>query len=216
MATLKHIASKNSDYTAIEAYLVYQHDAFTGKQLLDEQGRPKLRDSYLLDTLECGDFSFATACLLANRKYGKNTQRDDIKSHQYIISFDPRDAADNGLTMEKAQALGLKFCEEQLPRSSCHRLHSPGWAQPVPGNIHVHIVIGSIRTREVERKPYMQKPRDWRRGHEALQHCPDHAALACRGHGAVRGCRTVPDRPAQRLEGACQRSRVLGAYGVVS
>jgi len=100
MATLKHIASKNSDYTAIEAYLVYQHDAFTGKQLLDEHGKPKLRDSYLLDTLECGDFSFATACLLANRKYGKNTQRDDIKSHQYIISFDPRDAADNGLTME--------------------------------------------------------------------------------------------------------------------
>ena len=39
MATLKHIASKNSDYTAIEAYLVYQHDAFTGKQLLDEQGK---------------------------------------------------------------------------------------------------------------------------------------------------------------------------------
>ena len=31
-----------------------------------------MRDSYLLDTLECGDFSFATACLLANRKYGKN------------------------------------------------------------------------------------------------------------------------------------------------
>ena len=49
MATLKHIASKNSDYTAIEAYLVYQHDAFTGKQLLDEQGRPKLRESYILD-----------------------------------------------------------------------------------------------------------------------------------------------------------------------
>ena len=78
MATLKHIASKNSDYTAIEAYLIYQHDAFTGKQLLDEQGKPKLRDLYLLDTLECGDFSFATACLLANRKYGKNTQQGDI------------------------------------------------------------------------------------------------------------------------------------------
>ena len=64
MATLKHISSKNSNYTAIEAYLVYQHDEFTGKQLLDEQGRPKLRESYILDTLECGDFSFATACLL--------------------------------------------------------------------------------------------------------------------------------------------------------
>ena len=163
MATLKHIASKNSDYTAIEAYLVYQHDAFTGKQLLDEQGKPKLRDSYLLDTLECGDFSFATACLLANRKYGKNTQHGDIKSHQYIISFDPRDAADNGLTMEKAQALGLKFCEENFPgHPAIVCTHPDGHNHS--GNIHVHIVIGSIRTREVERKPYMQKPRDWLEG----------------------------------------------------
>ena len=163
MATLKHIASKNSDYAAIEAYLVYQHDAFTGKQLLDEQGRPKLRESYLLDTLECGDFSFATACLLANRKYGKNTQHGDIKSHQYIISFDPRDAADNGLTMEKAQALGLKFCEENFPgHPAIICTHPDGHNRS--GNIHVHIVIGSVRTREVERKPYMQKPRDWREG----------------------------------------------------
>ena len=163
MATLKHIASKNSDYTAIEAYLIYQHDAFTGKQLLDEQGRPMLRESYILDTLECGDFSFATACLLANRKYGKNTQRDDIKSHQYIISFDPRDAADNGLTMEKAQALGLKFCEENFPgHPAIVCTHPDGHNHS--GNIHVHIVICSIRMREVERKPYMQKPRDWREG----------------------------------------------------
>ena len=163
MATLKHISSKNSDYSAIEAYLIYQHDAFTGKQLLDEQGKPKLRDLYLLDTLECGDFSFATACLLANRKYGKNTQHGDIKSHQYIISFDPRDAADNGLTMEKAQALGLKFCEENLPGHPAIVCTHPD-GHNYSGNIHVHIVIGSVRTREVERKPYMQKPRDWLEG----------------------------------------------------
>ena len=163
MATLKHISSKNSDYTAIEAYLIYQHDEFSGKVILDEQGRPMLRESYLLDTLECGDFSFATACLLANRKYGKNTQHGDIKSHQYIISFDPRDAADNGLTMEKAQALGLKFCEENFPgHPAIVCTHPDGHNHS--GNIHVHIVIGSIRTREVERKPYMQKPRDWLEG----------------------------------------------------
>ena len=163
MATLKHISSKNSDYSAIEAYLVYQHDEFSGKVILDKQGRPMLRESYLLDTLECGDFSFATACLLANRKYGKNTQHGDIKSHQYIISFDPRDAADNGLTMEKAQALGLKFCEENFPgHPAIVCTHPDGHNHS--GNIHVHIVIGSIRTREVERKPYMQKPRDWREG----------------------------------------------------
>ena len=163
MATLKHIASKNSDYSAIEAYLIYQHDEFTGKQLLDQQGRPMLRDSYILDTLECGDFSFATACLLANRKYNKNNHPDDIKSHQYIISFDPRDAADNGLTMEKAQALGLKFCEENFPgHPAIVCTHPDGHNHS--GNIHVHIVIGSVRTREVERKPYMQKPRDWLEG----------------------------------------------------
>ena len=163
MATLKHIACKNSDYTAIEAYLVYQHDAFTGKQLLDEQGKPKLRESYLLDTLECGDFSFATACLQASRKYGKNTQHGDIKSHQYIISFDPRDAADNGLTMEKAQALGLKFCSENFPgHPAIVCTHPDGHNHS--GNIHIHIVIGSVRIREVERKSYMQKPRDWREG----------------------------------------------------
>ena len=160
MATLKHIASKNSDYTAIEAYLIYQHDTFTGKQLLDDHGRPMLRESYILDTLECGDFSFATACLLANRKYGKNNQHGDIKSHQYIISFDPRDAADNGLTMDKAQALGLKFCEENFPgHPAIVCTHPDGHNRS--GNIHVHIVIGSVRTREVERKPYMQKPHDW-------------------------------------------------------
>ena len=163
MATLKHIASKNSDYTAIEAYLVYQHDAFTGKQLLDEQGRPMLRESYILDTLECGEASFATACLLANRKYNKNNHPEDIKSHQYIISFDPRDAADNGLTMEKAQALGLKFCEENFPgHPAIVCTHPDGHNHS--GNIHVHIVFGSVRTREVERKPYMQKPRDWLEG----------------------------------------------------
>ena len=163
MATLKHIASKNSDYSAAETYLIYQHDEFSGKKILDEQGRPKLRESYILDTLECGEASFTTAWLLANRKYDKNNNPDDIKSHQYIISFDPRDAVENGLTMEKAQALGLNFCKENFPgHPAIVCTHPDGHNHS--GNIHVHIVIGSVRTREVERKPYMQKPRDWREG----------------------------------------------------
>ena len=188
MATLKHIASKNSDYTAIEAYLVYQHDEFSGKVILDKQGRPMLRESYLLDTLECGDFSFATACLLANRKYGKNTQHGDIKSHQYIISFDPRDAADNGLTIEKAQALGLNFCKENFPgHPAIVCTHPDGHNHS--GNIHVHVVIGSVRTREVERKPYMQKPRDWREGMkhsstaQTMQHLRVEVMELCEGTG---------------------------------
>ena len=65
--------------------------------------------------------------------------------------------------MEKAQALGLKFCEENLPgHPAIVCTHPDGHNHS--GNIHVHIVIGSIRMREVERKPYMQKPRDWCEG----------------------------------------------------
>ena len=157
MATLKHIASKNSDYSAAETYLVYQHDEFSGKKILDEQSRPKLRESYILDTLECGEASFAMACLLANRKYDKNNHPDDIKSHQYIISFDPRDAAENGLTMEKAQALGLNFCKENFPgHPAIVCTHPDGHNHS--GNIHVHIVIGSVRTREVDASPICKSP----------------------------------------------------------
>ena len=65
--------------------------------------------------------------------------------------------------MEKAQALGLKFCSENFPgHPAIVCTHPDGHNHS--GNIHVHIVIGSIRTREVERKPYMQRPRDWREG----------------------------------------------------
>ena len=67
------------------------------------------------------------------------------------------------MTIEKAQALGLKFCEENFPgHPAIVYTHPDGHNRS--GNIHVHIVIGSIRTREVERTPYMQKPRDWREG----------------------------------------------------
>ena len=65
--------------------------------------------------------------------------------------------------MEKAQALGLKFCKENFPGHPAIVCSHPD-GHNHSGNIHVHIVIGSVRTREVERKPYMQKPRDWREG----------------------------------------------------
>ena len=44
------------------------------------------------------------ACMRSNLRYGKNQKREDVKSHHYIISFDPRDAPDNGLTVDRAQA----------------------------------------------------------------------------------------------------------------
>ena len=163
MATIKHTSSKNSDLSAAERYLTFQHNEYTGLPILDEHGQPKLRENYLLDTLECGENTFAMACLLANRKYGKNAQAGDVKTHHYIISFDPRDTVDNGLTLEKAQALGLQFCKENFPgHPSIVCAHPDG--HNGAGNIHVHIVIGSLRIREIERQPHMEKPCDWQEG----------------------------------------------------
>ena len=163
MATIKHTSSKNSDLSAAERYLTFQHNEYTGLPSWDEHGQPKLRENYLLDTLECGENTFAMACLLANRKYGKNAQPGDVKTHHYIISFDPRDATDNGLTLEKAQTLGLQFCEENFPGHPAIVCAHPDGHNGA-GNIHVHIVISSLRIREVERQPHMEKPCDWQEG----------------------------------------------------
>ena len=94
MATFKHISSKNADYGAAEQYLTFEHDEFTMKPTLDENGQIVPRTGYLISSLNCGDEDFAIACMRSNLKYGKNQKREDVKSHHYIISFDPRDAQD--------------------------------------------------------------------------------------------------------------------------
>ena len=128
MATLKHINSKNADYGAAEQYLLFEHDEFTMKPVLDETGRLIPREDYRLSTLNCGGEDFAVACMRANLRYEKNQRREDVKSHHYIISFDPRDGPDNGLTVDRAQALGEQFCKEHFPRPSGPCLHPPGRA----------------------------------------------------------------------------------------
>ena len=163
MATLKHINSKNADYGAAEQYLLFEHDEFTMKPVLDETGRLIPREDYRLSTLNCGGEDFAVACMRANLRYGKNQRREDVKSHHYIISFDPRDGPDNGLTVDRAQALGEKFCAEHFPgHQALVCTHPDGHNHS--GNIHVHIVINSLRIYEVPLLPYMDRPADTRAG----------------------------------------------------
>ena len=163
MATLKHINSKNADYGAAEQYLLFEHDEFTMKPVLDETGRLIPREDYRLSTLNCGGEDFAVACMRANLRYEKNQRREDVKSHHYIISFDPRDGPDNGLTVDRAQELGEKFCAEHF---SGHQAlvctHPDGHNHS--GNIHVHIVINSLRIEEVPFLPYMDRPADTKAG----------------------------------------------------
>ena len=61
MATLKHLGSKNADYGAAEQYLLFEHDEFTMKPVLDENGRLIPREDYRLSTLNCGGEDFALA-----------------------------------------------------------------------------------------------------------------------------------------------------------
>ena len=163
MATFKHISSKNADYGAAEQYLTFEHDEFTMKPTLDESGRLMLREDYRIATLNCGGEDFAVACMRSNLRYGKNQKREDVKSHHYIISFDPRDAVDNGLTVDRAQALGEEFCRKQFPgHQAIVCTHPDGHNHS--GNIHVHIVINSLRIAEVPFLPYMDRPADTRAG----------------------------------------------------
>ena len=163
MATFKHISSKNADYGAAEAYLTFEHDEFTMKPTLDENGRLVPREGYRLATLNCGEEDFAVACLHSNLRYGKNQKREDVKSHHYIISFDPRDGTDNGLTVDKAQSLGEEFCNEHFPgHQAIVCTHPDGHNHS--GNIHVHIVINSLRIEAVPLLPYMDRPADTKCG----------------------------------------------------
>ena len=163
MATFKHISSKNADYGAAEAYLTFEHDEFTMKPTLDENGRLIPREDYRISSLNCGGEDFAVACMRANLRYEKNQKREDVKSHHYIISFDPRDGTDNGLTVDRAQELGEQFCKEHFPgHQALVCTHPDGHNHS--GNIHVHIVINSLRIYEVPLLPYMDRPADTREG----------------------------------------------------
>ena len=159
LATFKHLSSKNSDYGAAEKYLLFEHDEFTNKPVLDKNGKLIPRENSRFTTLNCSDDDFAIACMKSNLHYCKNRSRGDVKSHHYIISFDPRDSAENGLTVDRAQELGEQFCKEHFAgHQAIVCTHSDGHNHS--GNIHCHIVINSLRIADVPLLPYMDRPAD--------------------------------------------------------
>ena len=155
VAVIKHIASKNADYGESERYLIFQHNEYTQKPVLDENGHMILRDEYYLDGLNCDPFTFASECQELNSYYHKNQNFNEIKSHHYIISFDPKDRDECGLTGERAQQLGLTFAKKNFPgHQALICTHTDGHNES--GNIHIHIVINSIRKYDVPEEPFME------------------------------------------------------------
>ena len=165
MAVIKHIASKNADYGESERYLIFQHNEYTQKPILDDEGHMILRDEYYLDGLNCDPFTFASECQELNSYYHKNKKFNEIKSHHYIISFDPKDREECGLTGERAQQLGLTFAKKNFPgHQALVCTHTDGHNES--GNIHVHIVINSLRKYDVPQEPYMEFDCDSKAGYK--------------------------------------------------
>lgn len=161
MAVLKHIASKNAHYGDAIDYLKYEYDEMRMKPVLDRNGNMKLRSEFILDGINCNPETFDVECEMLNASFHKNQGFGDIKSHHYIISFDPKDQEDHGLTGEKAQAIGLEYAKKNFPgHQALVCTHMDGHNKS--GNIHVHIVTNSLRKYDVERQDFMERPCDSR------------------------------------------------------
>lgn len=165
VAVIKHIKIRNSNYDAATDYLCFQHDEFTNKPLLNEHGQMIPREAYLLDGLNCDPFNFGRECESTNAYFKKNNTRSEVKAHHYIISFDPRDKDENGLTPEHAQELGKEFAAKNFPGHQTIICTHPDGHNSA-GNIHVHIVINSVRKYDVPQQSFMERPGDAKAGNK--------------------------------------------------
>ena len=136
MAVLKHISSRNGRYSDSVKYLTFQHNEFTNTPILDENGHMIPREELLIGGINILDVDmFSIECIRTNHMYGKNSEKNEVKSHHYIISFDPKDVTDNGLTMSMAQEIGMDFAIKNFPgHQALVATHADGHNHS--GNIH--------------------------------------------------------------------------------
>ena len=165
MAIIKHIANKNSNYRTALEYLMFKHDEFTQKPLLDDQGHMQLRDEYSLEGINCEPLTFAAECDQVNRSFCKNYSDREIKSHHYIISFDPEDSLVAGLTWEMSQKLGMEFAQKYFTgHQALVCTHTDG--HNGSGNMHVHVILNSVRKLDIEETDFTERPCDSRAGYK--------------------------------------------------
>ena len=163
MAVLKHNKSRNANYSDALEYLLFQHDEKSGKVLYDDLGRKLFREEYYIEGLNCEPMAFDVECKRTNAIFHKNQNQKDIKSHHYIISFDPKDAVECGLTGQRAQELSMELTRKIFPGYQALVVtHMDGGNHS--GNIHTHIVINSVRKYDAPREDYMTQPGDHKAG----------------------------------------------------
>ena len=137
----------------------------SGSPVRNAEGDMIMREQFLLDGINCNPYSYDKECEMLNAQVHKNQKYSDIKSHHYIISFDPADNADGKLTAELAHELGMRFARKHFPG---HQImvctHTDGHNES--GNIHVHIIFNSVRKLDVEKETYMEREIDCRAGYK--------------------------------------------------
>lgn len=159
MAIIKHISVKNRFYSDAVEYLTCKFDEYTNKPILDEKGRVQERDSYLIEGVNCNADTFGAECIETNRLYGKNNSIKDVKAHHYIISFEPTD----DITMEQAMEFGKQWLEVFVPgHQAVLAVHPDG--HNGSQNMHVHIVINSVRKYEGKKEKWHDKLCEWKQG----------------------------------------------------
>ena len=159
MAILKHISVKNRFYSDAVEYLTCQFDEYTNKPILDEKGRIMERENYLIDGVNCDVDTFGAECIQTNRFYGKNNSVEDVKAHHYIISFSPGDP----ITMEQALEFGKNWLNEFAPgHQAVVAVHPDGHNNSQ--NMHIHMVINSVRKFPGRKSIWHDKPCEWKQG----------------------------------------------------
>ena len=159
MAILKHISVKNRFYSSAVEYLICQFDEYTNKPVLDEKGRIQERENYLIAGVNCDVDSFGAECIEVNRLYGKNNSVKDVKAHHYIISFEPNDP----ITMDQALEFGKQWLDVFAPgHQAVVAVHPDG--HNGSQNMHVHMVINSVRKYAGKQSRWHDKPCEWKQG----------------------------------------------------
>lgn len=165
MAVIKHISVKGSNGGDALNYVLYKHNETTGELIVDSRGNPVMRDEYYLNGINCEPYSFAAECKEVNDLYGKNQLPGDIKAHHFIISYDPKDGIEHGLTGSKAQQLSMEWAKRCLPGFQilvC--THMDGSNES--GNIHTHIMMNSVRKHDTQLDDFGERAIDHLAGYK--------------------------------------------------
>ena len=203
LAILKHINVHSSNYHDFITYVLFQHDSHA-RPIYNEQHKMILRENVLIDAINTTPWTYNIDCQISNQHYKKNREPRDIKSHHFILSFDPRDA-ECGLTSEKAQALGMEFARKHFSGHQCVvATHDDG--HNGSHNIHVHISMNSLRIKDVEQPVYSEFERDGKAGYkfhptdQCMIYLKSEVEKMCREHGLhqvelnKRAKKNIPDK----------------------